>query len=87
MRKVSNILVAVVITLVGVGAWECGAAPESQCQTGSTKATRHGGKTRLYECHSNTWVEVTCYNGTTKTETRDGRVTHWVCRSGSWVKQ
>lgn len=86
MRKIANITVAVVLTLMGAGAWECadGASPKSQCESGSRKATHSGGKTKLYECHNQEWVKVTCYDGTKKTETKRGRQVSYTCRSNSW---
>lgn len=82
MRKVGNILVAVAVTLMGVGAWECAAAPQAQCSTGSRKAEHKNGRTKLYECHNQEWVKVTCYDGTTKLE----RGKRYICRSNEWVR-
>lgn len=88
MRKIANIAVAVVLTLMGVGAWECadGASPKSQCENGSRKAEHKNGSTKLYECHNQEWVKVSCYNGTTKTETKRGRTVHYRCEGNSWVR-
>jgi hypothetical protein len=86
MRKTLNILLAAALTLGAIGAWECAGAPKSECSTGSRKASHSGGKTKLYECHNQSWVGVTCFDGTKKYVTRGGRTTAYICRSNEWVR-
>lgn len=81
-------LALVVLLSIGaclVGAWECAAAPESQCQDGSTKVT-HGNATKLYECHNGSWIQVTCFNGTARTTHNNRGTYHYTCRGNEWKR-
>lgn len=57
MRKIANIIIAALLTLGAVGAWECAGTPKSQCQDGSTKVTHNSGKTTKYHCHNGEWIK------------------------------
>lgn len=55
-RKTLAIITAAVILLGAMGA-DCGAAPKSQCQDGSTKVQVVNGKSRTYQCENGEWVK------------------------------
>lgn len=53
----SKIAAVIAALLLGGIALECAAAPQSQCQDGSTKVQHQNGKTTTYHCSNGEWVK------------------------------
>lgn len=53
----SKIAAVIVALLLGGIALDCAAAPQSQCQDGSTKVQHRNGKTTTYHCSNGEWVK------------------------------
>jgi len=83
-RKLAVTLLTINLILLSQVGWSCDTpvTPKSQCQSGATKASHSGGKTKYFECHNNEWIPVDCLNRSTKTS--GGH--HYTCRSNQWKR-
>lgn len=52
MRKIGLWLL---VAMLALGAWECSAAPKSQCRDGSTKVEVKNGHSTRYHCYNGEW--------------------------------
>lgn len=58
MRTMFNIVVLALLVVLAVGAWECTAAPRSQCEDGAYRTRTHNHKVVRETCSNGEWVDA-----------------------------